>query len=51
AIYLDQGLDKATELLQHVMFPKEEVGAFSKVTDYKSKLQELIQQDNEGKLK
>ena len=51
AIYLDQGLDKATELFEQVMFPKVEVGAFSKVSDYKSQLQELIQQDNAGQLK
>ncbi|WP_342525853.1 ribonuclease III [Chryseomicrobium sp. FSL W7-1435] len=51
ALYLDQGLTKVIELLEQVMFPKVEVGAFSKVSDYKSQLQELIQQDNAGQLK
>lgn len=51
ALYLDQGLDPVIELLQKVMFPKVEIGAFSKVTDYKSQLQELVQQDNAGQLK
>lgn len=51
ALYLDQGLDPVVELLQKVMFPKVEIGAFSKVTDYKSQLQELVQQDNAGQLK
>ncbi|XKH51450.1 ribonuclease III [Chryseomicrobium palamuruense] len=51
ALYLDQGLDKVIELLETVMFPKVEVGAFSKVSDYKSQLQELVQQDNSGQLK
>ncbi|MFC4354424.1 ribonuclease III [Chryseomicrobium palamuruense] len=51
ALYLDKGLDPVIELLEKVMFPKVEIGAFSKVTDYKSQLQELVQQDNAGQLK
>lgn len=51
ALYLDKGLDPVIELLEKVMFPKVEIGAFSKVTDYKSQLQELVQQDNTGQLK
>lgn len=51
ALYLDKGLEPVIELLQKVMFPKVEIGAFSKVTDYKSQLQELVQQDNAGQLK
>lgn len=51
ALFLDQGLDPVIELLEQVMFTKVEIGAFSKVTDYKSQLQELVQQDNAGQLK
>ena len=51
ALYLDKGLEPVIALLEKVMFPKVEIGAFSKVTDYKSQLQELVQQDNAGQLK
>lgn len=51
ALYLDQGLEPVIQLFEKVMFPKVEIGAFSNVTDYKSQLQELVQQDNVGQLK
>ncbi|AYC29213.1 ribonuclease III [Paenisporosarcina cavernae] len=44
ALYLDQGLEPVISFLHQVMFPKVDNGAFSHVMDYKSLLQELIQQ-------
>lgn len=48
AMYLDQGLDVVVDFLQRVVYPKVEVGAFSHVMDFKSQLQELVQQNNNG---
>ena len=50
ALYLDQGLDVVVGFLERVVFPKVEVGAFSHVMDFKSQLQEIIQQTNNGLL-
>lgn len=50
ALYLDQGLDTVVAFLNHVVYPKVEVGAFSHVMDFKSQLQEMIQQSNNGLL-
>ena len=50
ALYLDQGLQAAVTFLERVVFPKIEVGAFSHVMDYKSQLQEMVQQMNNGSL-
>ena len=50
ALYLDQGLETVIEFLEKVVFPKIELGAFSHVMDYKSQLQEIIQQHNNGTL-
>ena len=50
AMYLDQGLDVVVAFLERVVFPKVEVGAFSHVMDFKSQLQEIIQQTNNGLL-
>ncbi|AQQ55108.1 ribonuclease III [Planococcus lenghuensis] len=50
ALYLDQGLEPVVQFLERVLFPKVEIGAFSHVMDYKSQLQELIQQKNRGPL-
>ena len=50
ALYLDQGLDVVVNFLEKVVFPKVEVGAFSHVMDYKSQLQEIVQQTNNGVL-
>lgn len=44
ALYLDQGLSKVTEFLDIVMLTKIENGDFDIVTDYKTHLQELLQQ-------
>ena len=46
ALYLDQGIRNSYEFLEKVVFPKIELGAFSHVMDYKSQLQEIIQQQN-----
>ena len=48
ALYLDQGLDTVVTLLEKVVFPKINEGAFSHMMDYKSQLQELIQRDGTG---
>ncbi|CEG22451.1 Ribonuclease 3 [Planococcus massiliensis] len=50
ALYLDQGLEPVVAFLDVVLFPKVETGAFSHVMDYKSQLQELVQQKNNGAL-
>lgn len=50
ALYLDQGLEPVVAFLDVVLFPKVEIGAFSHVMDYKSQLQELVQQKNNGAL-
>lgn len=50
ALYLDQGMESVTKFLERIVFPKIGVGAFSHVTDYKSRLQELVQQNNNGPL-
>ena len=50
ALYLDQGLEAVVQFLQRVVFPKVEVGAFSHVMDFKSQLQEMVQQSNTGVL-
>ncbi|MFC4409245.1 ribonuclease III [Chungangia koreensis] len=50
ALYLEHGLEAVISFLEKVVYPKVETGAFSHVMDYKSQLQELIQQGNNGSL-
>ncbi|MDS9470552.1 ribonuclease III [Sporosarcina pasteurii] len=50
ALYTDQGMEAVTAFLEKVVFPKVSVGAFSHVMDYKSRLQEIVQQTNNGQL-
>ncbi len=50
ALYLDQGLEAVVAFLEKIVFPKVEVGAFSHVMDFKSQLQEMVQQSNNGVL-
>lgn len=50
ALYLDQDLQTVVTFLERVMFPKVEIGAFSHVMDFKSQLQEMVQQSNNGTL-
>ena len=47
ALYLDQGFDQALKFLEKYIFPKITTGVFSHTMDYKSKLQELVQQYKE----
>ncbi|MFZ3576574.1 ribonuclease III [Virgibacillus sp. DJP39] len=44
ALYLDQGYEHAISFLNEFVFPKISTGAFSHAMDYKSQLQELVQQ-------
>ncbi|WP_099158064.1 ribonuclease III [Virgibacillus ndiopensis] len=44
ALYLDQGFDVSLQFLTNYVFPKISTGAFSHAMDYKSQLQELVQQ-------
>ncbi len=46
ALYVDQGYEKANGFLEQYVFEKINVGAFSHAMDYKSQLQEFVQQDN-----
>ena len=50
ALYIDQGMEAVIPFLEKVVFPKISVGAFSHVMDYKSRLQEIVQQTNNGQL-
>lgn len=45
AIYLDSGIEKARNLLARTLFPKISVDDFSHGMDYKTDLQEWMQQD------
>ncbi|MGJ9458827.1 ribonuclease III [Oceanobacillus sp. CF4.6] len=47
ALYLDQGFDIALKFLKVHVFPKINTGAFSHAMDYKSQLQELVQQSKD----
>ncbi|HLR75608.1 MAG TPA: ribonuclease III [Virgibacillus sp.] len=44
ALYLDQGYRRVLNFLEEFIFPKITTGVFSHTMDYKSKLQELVQQ-------
>jgi len=44
ALYLDQDYDTVLEFLNKHVFPKISTGAFSHAMDYKSQLQEMVQQ-------
>jgi len=44
ALYLDQGYHAALKFLEDHVFPKIQTGAFSHAMDYKSQLQEFVQQ-------
>ncbi|MCG7342839.1 ribonuclease III [Sporosarcina sp. ACRSL] len=50
ALFLDQGMEPVTRFLEKIVFPKIGDGAFSHVMDYKSRLQEIVQQSNSGNL-
>ncbi|WP_156289034.1 ribonuclease III [Oceanobacillus salinisoli] len=48
ALYLDQGFEQALTFLQEHVFPKIKAGTFSHAMDYKSQLQEYVQQYRNG---
>ncbi|MCG5253065.1 ribonuclease III [Brevibacillus gelatini] len=48
ALYLDQGLDAVFSFMEKYVYPKIDKGEFAQVTDFKSQLQEFVQQDNLG---
>jgi ribonuclease-3 len=48
ALFLDKGIEVVIGLLEKVVFPKINAGAFSHVMDFKSQLQELIQRNGTG---
>lgn len=50
ALYLDLGIATVATFLDRIVFPKVEVGAFSHVMDFKSQLQEMVQQSSNGTL-
>lgn len=50
AIYLDQGITTAQNFLEKFIFPHIIDDTFSHVTDYKSKLQELVQEGKDKAL-
>ncbi|SES74296.1 RNAse III [Oceanobacillus limi] len=50
ALYLDQGFDTALQFLEQNVFPKIDTGAFSYGMDYKSQLQEFVQQEKNQKI-
>lgn len=50
ALYLDQGLDAVYCFLTLYVFPKITEGEFAQIVDYKSQLQEFIQQDGLGEI-
>lgn len=45
AVFVDQGMDVVIAILQKVLFPKIDSGAFSHGMDYKTALQELLQKN------
>lgn len=50
ALYLDQGIEVVFHFLETYVFPNVIDGVFSHAMDYKSELQELVQQDKQAKL-
>ncbi|RKD24171.1 ribonuclease III [Ammoniphilus oxalaticus] len=50
ALYLDQGLKTVNTFLDKFVFPSIDRGEFTKVTDYKSQLQEFVQRVNLGEI-
>lgn len=50
ALYLDQGLEAVFQFLDVYVFPLIDKGQFTQITDFKSQLQEFVQQDNLGEI-
>jgi ribonuclease-3 len=50
ALYLDQGIDAVFRFLEVYVYPLIDKGEFTQLTDFKSQLQEFVQQDNLGEI-
>ena len=50
ALYLDQGIEMVRFFLEKYVFPKIDHGYFFQIHDYKSQLQEFVQQANLGNI-
>jgi ribonuclease-3 len=50
ALYLDQGLEAVFQFMEKYVYPRIDKGEFTQVTDFKSQLQEFVQQDNLGEI-
>lgn len=50
ALYIDQGYDQVITFLDSYVFPKISMGAFSHAMDYKTQLQEMVQQQKNQKI-
>lgn len=48
ALYLDQGLDVVFRFMEKYVYPRIDKGEFTQLTDFKSQLQEFVQQENMG---
>jgi len=48
ALYLEQGVDAVFSFMEKYVYPRVDKGEFAQVTDFKSQLQEFVQQDNLG---
>ncbi|MBN6185865.1 ribonuclease III [Aneurinibacillus sp. BA2021] len=50
ALYLDQGLEPVFRFLERYVYPRINNGEFTRITDYKSQLQEFVQRDGLGEI-
>ncbi|MBP1930754.1 ribonuclease III [Ammoniphilus resinae] len=50
ALYLDKGLPTVLEFMEKFVFPYINNGEYTRLTDYKSQLQEHVQHDNLGEI-
>ncbi|WP_126426258.1 ribonuclease III [Brevibacillus marinus] len=48
ALYLDQGLEVVFRFMEKYVYPRIDKGEFTQITDFKSQLQEFVQQENMG---
>jgi ribonuclease-3 len=48
ALYLDQGVEAVFTFMEKYVYPRVDKGEFAQITDFKSQLQEFVQQDNLG---
>jgi ribonuclease III len=50
ALYLDQGIGRVLTFLEKFVYPRISQGEYSRITDYKSQLQEFVQHDGLGEI-